>query len=177
MNNKKSYKTRTLAYLVVCMAATLVACKDNYTAKDRCDGYDVPERTELSKTDYNTVSQVWTYYCNYETAKAHRNDTVLICGYVQTLGNNCYDYDSAYRHAEWGHLRLVMADTPTHDKYDIKIIELEGDTASMSWLQNYTFGQKMYFKVFCNADDPMDDRGCIWTVGADLISVDERSWR
>lgn len=176
MNNKKSYKTRTLAYLVVCMAATLVACKDNYTAKDKCDGY-VPERTELSKMDYNTVSQVWAYYCHYETANAHMNDTVLICGYVQTLGNNCYDYDSAYRHAEWGFLNVVMADTPTYDKYDIKKIELVGDTASMSWLQNYTFGQKMYFKVFCGASSPMDDRGCQWTVKASLISVDERSWR
>lgn len=166
MNNKKSYKTRTLAYLVVCMAATLVACKD------KCDGY-APKGTELSKTDYNTVSQVYAFYSHHKTAEAHMNDTVLLCGYI--LEN--YDYDSAYHHAEWGYLSLFMSDTPIIDKYEEHIIQLNGDTASMSWLLNYTFGQKMYFKVFCYAANPMDDGGCQWTVGADLISVDERSWR
>lgn len=64
----------------------LAGCRDK---ENQCRGVTPWASTEISWTDYNSVSDARNYfYCHDSTIMEHYKDTVLVCAYLYPLGGN-----------------------------------------------------------------------------------------
>lgn len=160
----------------------MICCFFLYNCGSKCDGY-APENVKISWTEYNTVRTVNNYFKYRKTAALHKNDTVLICGYILGKDDTGY-YRSLYEKPvrflnddgeEICSISVRMTDDPD-DRYDgrahpgRRFIPIDGSLEQMEWLKNYKAGTKIFAKGFCAATDPMDDSGCTWIVKMHAIS-------
>lgn len=160
----------------------MICCFFLYSCNSKCDGY-APETVKISWTEYNTVRAVDNYFKYPKTAALHKNDTVLICGYILGKDDTGY-YRSLYEkpvrflNDDGEEICIVAVDITDDpdDRFDGRAhpgrhySPIFGSLEQMEWLKNYKAGTKIFAKVFCAASDPMDDSGCTWLIKMQAIS-------
>lgn len=147
----------------------MLACLMLAGCGNKCDGY-APKGTEISWTGYNSVDAVSEYFSYVNTSREHQYDTVRVFGYALGHGDADYyinQYNSAASHnsenwvVEVGLSGDPNATSISQCKY---IIILHGKIGRMEWLKDYKAGQKIRVTGTCYADQPMDNKGCGYTV-------------
>ena len=160
----------------------MICCFFLYNCGSKCGGY-APENVKISWTEYNTERAVNKYFKYPKTAALHKNDTVLICGYILGEDDTGY-YRSLYEkpvrflNDDGEEMCIVVVDITDDpdDRFDGRAhpgrhySQIFGSLEQMEWLKNYKAGTKIFAKVFCAASDPMDDSGCTWLIKMHAIS-------
>lgn len=150
------------------LLALLCSCKYD------CSGY-APSGAEISWNDYNSVKDVNDYFKYLHTSELHKNDTVLVCGYI--IGNRDTNYyRSLYEDAEReGFIWLELADIPDRPSVGgmggIIMLYTFAYLEQLEWLKEYKTGQRVYVSGFCYAAHPADDKGCQWIPEMSAINI------
>lgn len=156
--------------IIVCFALFVVALCVSCGTK--CDGF-APSNVSISWTGYNSVDAVFGFFKYYNTANQHAKDTVRVMGYALGHGDSNFYKTQYSSEAEYNYVGLLISSNP--DKQYLSqpgyVIVLQGDTATMAWVKDYKAGQLIRAKGFCYAADPMDDKGCQFTVDMTAVEV------
>lgn len=156
--------------IIVCFALFVVALCVGCGTK--CDGY-APSNVNISWNEYNSVDAVYGFFKYYNTADQHAKDTVCVMGYALGYGDSNFYKTQYSSEAEYNYVGLLISSNP--DKQFLSqpgyVIVLQGDTVTMAWLKDYKAGQLIRAKGFCYAADPMDDKGCQFTVNMTAVEV------
>lgn len=144
----------------------MLACLMFTSCGNKCNGY-APKGTEISWTDYNSVDAVARYFGYVNTSREHQHDTVRVTGYALGYGDTNYylnQYNSASLHNNKAGVVLSGDPNKTSISQGGYVIILYGNIGTMEWLKDYKAGQKIRVAGSCYADQPMDDKGCKYTV-------------
>ena len=157
-------------WIILCFALLVMALCVSCGAK--CDGY-APSNVNVSWSEYNSVDAVFNFFKYSNTAKQHTEDTIRVMGYALGYGDSNY-YKSLYdSDAIYNCVSLLISDDPEKQSLSQQgsVILLSGDTITMAWLKDYKAGQLILAKGSCYAADPMDDKGCRFTVEMTAVDV------
>lgn len=126
-----------------------------------CD-WHAPEGVEISWNEYNTVSEVCTYFNGHrETLREHEGDTVNIVGWVCRM--------DSVNSQTW---RVVLADYP----HDVEL-GMGSDVIYMFLITSSEnahmyYDNKVYVKCIVGTDIGLTGHPCYYSLKPQLVSID-----